>query len=240
MFRPMTSSVSALLGLVANGHQAVHPVSSSPSKIPYGGSSPVRLQAGCLPRPSLSAHTRRPLIRGHPSAHRLPSLAPRGQGLACRSGAIAALSRRCRSSCRTLRPRGPWLASGLFCPAGSSLTMASSEALAHSRRLMNSATGLCPRAAGQRFPTLLCVSFAPCRLPYPGGSGGLDCCSSARGGLRPSVKGSAPATSHAEVGSRVAAISRLQSSLYAAARSVARPSPTRTFTFELSSHESPR
>jgi hypothetical protein len=45
MIRPMTSSVSALSGIVANGHQAIHFVSSAPSKIPYGGFSPVRLQA---------------------------------------------------------------------------------------------------------------------------------------------------------------------------------------------------
>jgi len=44
MFRPATSGVSALTGIVANGHQAVHFVSSTPSKIPYGGFSPVRLQ----------------------------------------------------------------------------------------------------------------------------------------------------------------------------------------------------
>jgi hypothetical protein len=44
MFRPMTSNVSTLSGIVANGHQTVHSVSSAPSKIPYGGFSPVRLQ----------------------------------------------------------------------------------------------------------------------------------------------------------------------------------------------------
>ena len=44
MFRPVTSGVSALSGFVANGHQAMHHVSFSPSKIPYGGFSPVRLQ----------------------------------------------------------------------------------------------------------------------------------------------------------------------------------------------------
>ena len=44
MIRPMTSDVSALSGIVANGHQAIHFVSSAPSKIPYGGFSPVRLQ----------------------------------------------------------------------------------------------------------------------------------------------------------------------------------------------------
>ena len=52
MIRPMTSGVSALSGIVANGHQAVHFVSSAPSKIPYGGFSPVRLQAGCQKHPS--------------------------------------------------------------------------------------------------------------------------------------------------------------------------------------------
>ena len=39
MLRPMASSVSALSGVVANGHQAIHFVSSAPSKIPYGGFS---------------------------------------------------------------------------------------------------------------------------------------------------------------------------------------------------------
>jgi len=41
VIRPMTSDVSALSGIVANGHQAIHFVSSAPSKIPYGGFSPV-------------------------------------------------------------------------------------------------------------------------------------------------------------------------------------------------------
>jgi hypothetical protein len=35
MFRSMTSDVSALSNIVANGHQTVHLVSSTPSKIPY-------------------------------------------------------------------------------------------------------------------------------------------------------------------------------------------------------------
>ena len=42
---------------------------------------------------------------------------------------------------------------------------------------------------------------------------------------------------HAKVGSRVAVFSRLHSSLRAAARTVAKPAPTKSFTFELSSHE---
>ena len=32
MIRPMASNVSALSGIVANGHQAIHFVSSAPSK----------------------------------------------------------------------------------------------------------------------------------------------------------------------------------------------------------------
>jgi len=52
MIRPITSDVSALSGVVANSHRAIHFVSSAPSKIPYGGFSPVRLQAGCQRRPS--------------------------------------------------------------------------------------------------------------------------------------------------------------------------------------------
>ena len=50
MCRPVTSCVSALSGCVANGHQALHHVSSSPSEIPYGGFSPVRLQTASLHR----------------------------------------------------------------------------------------------------------------------------------------------------------------------------------------------
>jgi hypothetical protein len=57
MSRPAASDVSALSGSVANGRQAVHHVSSPPSKIPYGGFSPVRLQTGLRPQPSLPAHT---------------------------------------------------------------------------------------------------------------------------------------------------------------------------------------
>ena len=186
MSRPMTSIVSALSSVVANGHQAVHDVSFSPSEIPYGGFSPVRLQIGIRPRPSPSARTRRRLIRGQKSV--CPSLASSPLGGNRRTE--SALERR---PCGRFRSRGPWLAHGLFCPAGSSLTMASSEALVSSRRLMNLAAGLCLAAGSQRFPNLLCASVAPCRLPYPGGSGGRDCCSSTRGGLRLFVKGSAPA-----------------------------------------------
>ena len=61
MSRPTASDVSALSGFVANGRQTLHHVSSPPSKIPYGGFSPVRLQTGCQPQPSpLRAYMRLP------------------------------------------------------------------------------------------------------------------------------------------------------------------------------------
>jgi len=52
VWRPVTSDVSVFSDFVAKGHQAMHPGSSSLSKIPYSGFSPVRLQTGCQPRPS--------------------------------------------------------------------------------------------------------------------------------------------------------------------------------------------
>jgi hypothetical protein len=49
----MTSNVSIVSDCVANGHQIIPYGSCSPSKIPYGGFSPVRLQTGIPPQPSL-------------------------------------------------------------------------------------------------------------------------------------------------------------------------------------------
>jgi len=62
MFRATTSFVSALSGCVANDCQLNAPVFPSPSKIPYGGFSPVRLQTErCIPRPSRFRAYTRPL-----------------------------------------------------------------------------------------------------------------------------------------------------------------------------------
>ena len=162
MVRTTASHVSALSGCVANGRQSMHHVSSALSTIPYGGFSPVRLQAGVRPRPS-RRHTP-PLIRG-------PS---RSSGPSCPCRLCV---RRHRPIRRRFQPRGPWLAGGLCCPARSSLTMASSEALGLSRRLSFAVVcGPVPSAAEvQSVPAFICVSFLPCRLPYPGGPDGTDC-----------------------------------------------------------------
>jgi len=159
MIRPMASSVSALSGIVANGHQAIHFVSSTPSKIPYGGFSPVRLQTRLTPRPPSRAF-QRPLIGRH-----------------CRY----LVSRRCIRSrtCVQAAPStsdhdrgssGPWLPFRFYCPVGSWLTMATSAPLSATQRLMNYSVGLREHPASRRGSPIYPASpFSPCRRPYSGG-----------------------------------------------------------------------
>ena len=144
------------------------------------------------------------------------------------------------------RPRGPWLASGLCCPAGSSLTMASSEALGLSRRLPSRYTaGLCPRAKAQSVPTFICMSLPPCRLPYPGGRTGLRLLAvpsvlafaQSRGARHPRHPGTSRFTPGKYFGAAKVRVG--DPSPPAAAWMLARPSPTRAFTFELSPRRSP-
>src|SRR5437899_6262346 len=206
MIRPMTSSVSALSGIVANGPQAIHFVSSTPSKIPYGGFSPVRLQTRLTPRPPSRACPR-PLIGRH-----------------CRY----LVSRRfVRSrSCDQAAPRtsdhdrgssGPWLPSRLYCPAGSSLTMATSAPLSATRRFMDYSAGLRDQPASHRGSPIYSVSpFAPCRRTYSGGSSdcvqrflGRWCC------LRHIRTGSA--TTNPTIPDRVGRVTKLQRLLNATA-----------------------
>ena len=123
MFRPMASVVSALSSLVANGHQVLYHVSFFLSKIPYGGFSPVRLQAGRRRQPSpFGAYMPPKFIAVR--AHNSPSgQSPHSVGVEARS-------------VQTHQPRGPWLACGLYCPTGSLLTMASSAPLPCFQRLI--------------------------------------------------------------------------------------------------------
>jgi hypothetical protein len=163
MIRPMTSNVAALSGLVANGHQAIHFVSSAPSKIPYGGFSPVRLQTRLTPRPPSRACPR-PLIGRH-----------------CRYlvSRRFARSRSCdqaapRTSDRDRESSGPWLPVRLYCPVGSWLTMATSAPRSATRRLMHYSVRLRDQPASRRGSPIYSASpFAPCRRPYSGGSS--DC-----------------------------------------------------------------
>ena len=160
MIRSMTSNVSALSGGVANGHQAIHFVSSAPSKIPYGGFSPVRLQTRFRQRPPSRA-SQRPLI-GRPCRYLVSRRFIRSRTF------VQAASRTSDHDCRS---SGPWLLGRLCCPARSSLTMATSAPLAATRRLMNYSVRLRNLSAGARGSPICSASpFTPCRRPYSGGS----------------------------------------------------------------------
>ncbi len=163
MIRPMTSSVSALSGIVANGHQAIHFVSSAPSKIPYGGFPQYRLQTRLTPRPpSRACH--RPLIGRH-----CRYLRPRRlfRSRTCVQAAP-------RTSDHDRGSSGPWLPNRLCCPVGSSLTMATSAPLLATQRLMHYSARLRDQPASRRGSPIYSASpSTPCRRPYSGGSN--DC-----------------------------------------------------------------
>jgi len=206
-------------------------VSSSPSKIPYGGFSPVRLQTGFPPRPSPARGGAN--LHPAPAYTRLKSLSP--ERAASRRGACAqaALS----PSDGTLPSRGPWLASGLFCPAGSSLTMTSSETLGSSEPTYAFAVRWYLRREVPQFTPPVSFFRAVFRTPVdrttaPGFSFIV------RFGLPHLCKRSA-STSHA-LRFRRGRVTRLQSSLHGTARKIASPAPARAFTFELSPPESPQ
>ena len=177
MFRPVASAVSVFSDYVAKGHQAMQHGSSSLSKIPYGGFSPVRLQTGCQPRPSPGADglSARPACPAPRPTYTGPQL-PAQRGATPRQGAGTTvieprLKRRSPPLPAALQSRGPWLARGFCCPAGSSLTMASSETLAPLPALYALYAGSWPDglvwAGSERFPNLLRMSLPVVPPPVP-------------------------------------------------------------------------
>jgi hypothetical protein len=244
MVRPMTSIVSTVSGCVANSHQTLHHVSCSPSKIPYGGFSPVRLQTGTRGRPSSSTKH----CLGHASADALqvgpytptPLRCPkrecrqrrtRRQSFRIGANAQSALD----SSHTAIQSRGPWLASGFYCPARSSLTTASSATLALRRRFMDYSA---PPASTRVSPIYSACPSLPCRLPYPDRSSGFDLLYPADSGLRRFRSDSTPVSPRTSVPTWSCNEAAKFASCYGPAW-VASPSPTRTFPFELSSSKSP-
>ena len=124
MFRSVTSNVSAVSSIVANGHQIMHHVSCSPSKIPYIGFSPVRLQTDIQPRPSLQGARVKCEDHMHRTPHNLYAARAAGSSSCSQFGiSSGAVSQTASQS------RGPWLTNGLCCPVRSSLTTASSAPL---------------------------------------------------------------------------------------------------------------
>ena len=162
MIRPMASNVSALSGIVANGHQAIHFVSSAPSKIPYSGFSPVRLQA--RRRSATFDDAPAPAYRRfQPSSGIHPLLLFGYFDLRP--------IRTCRMPIRALSPSDPWLPVRLCCPVGSSLTMATSAPLSATLGLMHYSVGPRDLLASRRGSPLYSANpFTTCRRLYSGDS----------------------------------------------------------------------
>ncbi len=200
------------------GGRTRHPrVSSSPSKIPYGGFSPVRLQTGIQRRrpsstaPALSAEPAYvlapPTYTPSPALHRTPmALSGKTAGPLVRTFPV----QRPLARQRVMLSRQVYAYYGLMCA---------------SRRLppiYGLDDGPLPygsvRAAGERVPNLLCLSipFVPPSVPRRSEAIAPDCCFIASTGLPHSRTGSAPAP-HID-GSPSGFLTRLQSSLHAAAR----------------------
>jgi len=213
------------------------------SKIPYGGFSPVRLQTEIQPppsttRPGLStACIRRDtrLISGHRPGFQ--PLRPT-EGLTVTEADAPASSGTATRHTGRFRPEALGSAAGYHVPPPHRLlwphpSLSSSSTHLCIRGWLLQPRGL-PRAENERFPNLLPVSVPSCRPPYPGGPDGcLWLCFTIRSGLRHYRTGSAP-TNPTHVGSGVGCVTRLQGSLNATARRLARPSPTKAITLKLS------
>ena len=214
MIRPTTSNVSTLSGIVAKGRQAIHFVSSAPSKIPYGGFSPVRLQMGCQPRPSLPLQ----LIRGHSGdlvCERLfrnrTFIRRHSQLLTPPAHPVALGSADGYSVRQPLRLLWPHPSFCIVLPV-----------------LFLMADGL---YTTQKVPTFICQSLITCRRPYSDGSRKSPTNLNSWLGLRPLGRDSATIWPH--TGLRVEVLTKLQRSHTAAARHLASPAPGGTFTTEL-------
>jgi len=184
MIRPMTSDVSALSGIVANGHQTVHVVSSAPSKIPYGGFSPVRLQTSS--RSATFAGASAPPYRRFQSSSGIHPLLWSGCcGLQPHPNALNAES--------DVLVQWPLAPPAVVLSAGLVAYYGHIRASAGHRRFRC----LCRRLHDhQRFPTLLCQGLIPCRRPYSGGSRTPLTSPSAGLGLHPFCRGSATTLIH--------------------------------------------
>jgi len=160
VFRSMTSDVSALSSIVANNHQTLHLVSPTPSKIPYGGFSPVRLQTRLTPRPPSPARPR--WLIGRYCSYLRPQRWIRNRS--CDQTAP-------QSSDLNRESSGPWLPCWLCCPAGSLITTATSAPLSATLGLMHYSVGPRDLLASRRGSPLYSANpFTTCRRLYSGDS----------------------------------------------------------------------
>ena len=152
MIRPMTSSVSALSGIVANGHQAIHFVSSAPS-----------FHAARRVFPSTA--------EGQPY-HPAPFRNLSGLRLTQDLRFIRFWPFRIQASGTAAAPTGPWLSAVSHAHACKRYysPMRQPDELRPAWLSQLTLAGLCPsRAVRLAFPSLLCHTVPTCRYRYPGG-----------------------------------------------------------------------
>jgi hypothetical protein len=213
-------------------------VSCSPSKIPYVGFSPVRLQTGIQMRPSPTQLGLK--CEAHIHRNRISLYATKAVAL-CFCGPLRHVWRN-RSS-TAIQSRGPWLSAALCCRRRSSHTMASSETVCYFRCLIFFVHRIfvlrprmdCSRQLPQFAPRIYntvpsSVPRHPCQVHAVVSS--LTIIAFAKSAVARQVH------PHARRFSR-GCVTRLRSSLNATARYLASPTPARTFTTELSSDGSP-
>ncbi len=232
MFRLATSNVSAVSGCVANGRQTVHHVSCSPSKIPYVGFSPVRLQTGIQPQPSPERPGVKLRASIRPEHADLYAIRAHSPGPCSPIGHVRRDPLYGRSSPEVLRsPAGSVVPSGrrYYDLIRNSLGLPPAYLLRPGGSLPDGSVWAGP----ERLPNLLRVPVLPCRRPYPGGHG--DC-------IRPVLRHHHwPSPICERLGTHGSPspilrgrVTRLQRSLYATARKIACPPSARTFTTKLS------
>jgi hypothetical protein len=214
-------------------------VSCSPSKIPYVGFSPVRLQTGIQPRPSLTGSW----LKCEAHMHHEPDYLYAAKAEKPCSYSPKAFPAEPDAS-RALPVQRPLALQALCCRSGSSPNMASSEAVHPSRRLMffvRQVFALRPRMGWNRqlpqFAPRTC-HIVPTSVPRRSVQVHLVVPS-------PNVLAFATLASARQPLSHTrrflrGCVTRLRSSLYATARYLASPSPARTSTIELSPDGSPQ
>jgi hypothetical protein len=179
------------------------PVSSSLSKIPYGGFSPVRLQTGSVgipPRPSpagtdLSA--RPASLRRQMAYTRLLSLSPKRANCYRRGTCVQAALPSSDANLpvqRSLAPQ-PVLLSGQISAYYDLIRASRSHRTIYELFIRPSPLGLF-WAGTEKVPNLSCLSVTPCRLLYPGSwMTALGCCFIIHASLPPQGTESASALS---------------------------------------------
>ena len=232
IFEPFNSPPS---GKQARAYKTtLHHVSCSPSKIPYVGFSPVRLQTGIQMRPSLTRSWLKCETHMH---HQLDNLYASTAERPCSYGHKACLAEPVASTAFPVQR--PLARRALCCRPRSSLNMASSEAVCFFQCLIffvHWIFALRPRMGWDKqipqFAPCIC-NVVPSSVPRRSCRVHMVVSSSTILAFAISAMARQPLPTHA--GSHVGCVTRLQSSLYATARHLVSPSPARTFTIELSS-----